>query len=519
MLVRPPPICQGGQVEALSSWLHRLALANGFLGYGDLLRNERLTALTANMVDTASGDSALITTLTRLSMQPSSRLHAHSLDEHLSALRGDPMALNRRWLLSSSGRAGRNGARFSICPACLSSDERPFWRANWRLSTTTTCAIHRCLLIDACPSCGAPPAMSASRFSPLDRCASCDTVLASITSNTRAEKAPIWRSEPGLTAQTALPVSLSFPHLWWDGVRILLHLLTKQRVLYRLAEAVTQSRQRGPFKASDICTHLSFDALPVGHRHRLLEQVDWLTSAWPHRFIEFVSAARLTWCDLSTSELEMPYWLLKVCREQFDRKQYRFSEQEAIAATALLAQAGAATSKVAVKRLLGAAECKALNRIRPLVRRSLTPNELSAVVHLLDADIASAPSGRDFQAAMLRDACCIAVAIWQQISFRAVCRLELGEGLVLLYEWRDAALVPSARGQLASVFYRWMGLYLHGTRLRFLRYDAPVTALFLSRFGVALEGFGLAARFSEVLRRSGIHDGQLGARLLQRSSL
>ncbi len=38
-----------------------------------------------------------------------------------------------------------------LCPACLR--ERPIWWAAWDLGLVTACPIHRCMLLDQCPSC------------------------------------------------------------------------------------------------------------------------------------------------------------------------------------------------------------------------------------------------------------------------------------------------------------------------------------------------------------------------------
>ncbi len=42
----------------------------------------------------------------------------------------------------------------AVCPACLSED--PYHRAVWDLTFSSACAVHACVLADACPDCGAP---------------------------------------------------------------------------------------------------------------------------------------------------------------------------------------------------------------------------------------------------------------------------------------------------------------------------------------------------------------------------
>jgi len=114
----------------------------------------------------------------------------------------------------------------------------------------------------------------------------------------------------------------------------------------------------------------------------------------------------------------------------------------------------------------------------------------------------------------LRDACSIAAAAWLGTSLVSTSELKVVQGRRLLKEWHEAAAVEGARGQLASVFHAWMVQYLSSGRLRFERYDQPQQALFLSRFGEPTQGFGLAARFAELLRRCDVAEWPLGARLL-----
>ncbi|WP_373313649.1 TniQ family protein [Streptomyces capitiformicae] len=47
----------------------------------------------------------------------------------------------REWMLTTSSRA---------CPCCLA--ERPVWPLWWRLGIAAVCPVHRCLLIDLCPT-------------------------------------------------------------------------------------------------------------------------------------------------------------------------------------------------------------------------------------------------------------------------------------------------------------------------------------------------------------------------------
>jgi hypothetical protein len=49
----------------------------------------------------------------------------------------------------------REGRGQQYCSACLAEDEVPYFRKTWRLSLSTYCLAHRCMLRDHCEACGA----------------------------------------------------------------------------------------------------------------------------------------------------------------------------------------------------------------------------------------------------------------------------------------------------------------------------------------------------------------------------
>lgn len=61
-----------------------------------------------------------------------------------------------RWILPI-GIYHRTRRRFGVqfCPHCLSADDEPYFRRHWRVAALTVCPVHRVLLHDRCPVCGA----------------------------------------------------------------------------------------------------------------------------------------------------------------------------------------------------------------------------------------------------------------------------------------------------------------------------------------------------------------------------
>ncbi len=159
--------------ELLSSWLHRLAYANGIPPryFGALLGapGENWSA----RLDRALPDRILLVL----------GEHTHKPLEDIAALTIAPDALARLRLPLRPGSqqtcAPRTQATWlQFCPACLAEDETPFFRRGWSLATRLSCFRHGCRLRDRCPSCGhglAP--FSQKRLVPHQICASCGAAL------------------------------------------------------------------------------------------------------------------------------------------------------------------------------------------------------------------------------------------------------------------------------------------------------------------------------------------------------
>lgn len=173
LLVRPAPITGVARPESLTSWLFRLALANGFTAYGELLQNEGILLTAHTLVDLDPQRWSLLSNMERLSGIPVEELRPHALDGALTAMTGASGSTAGRWLMSSGG----HGCRYSICAACLAEDEKPHWRSAWRLTVSTACPIHMRLLVDTCRGCGGSLVLSGARAVSLKTCEHCGRAL------------------------------------------------------------------------------------------------------------------------------------------------------------------------------------------------------------------------------------------------------------------------------------------------------------------------------------------------------
>ena len=159
--------------ELLSSWLHRLAYANGIPPhyFGTLLGapGENWSA----RLDRALPDRIL----------QFLREHTGIPVEDIAALTiaPDPLAVLRLPLRASPQQScapRRQVTWLQFCPACLTEDETPYFRRGWSLATRVSCFHHGCRLRDRCPSCGGGLApFSQKRLVPHQICARCGAAL------------------------------------------------------------------------------------------------------------------------------------------------------------------------------------------------------------------------------------------------------------------------------------------------------------------------------------------------------
>lgn len=152
--------------ELLSSWLHRLALANGMaprsfagvlgLGLGERMWSPRLDLRLPRHV------AGLLAYRTGV---PQAAISAMTINACASA----PLLLPLR----DSARRNRS-TWMQYCPKCLASDDAPYFRRPWRLASRVSCFAHGCGLRDRCPACHAGvAAFDQGELVPQHLCARC----------------------------------------------------------------------------------------------------------------------------------------------------------------------------------------------------------------------------------------------------------------------------------------------------------------------------------------------------------
>jgi hypothetical protein len=167
--VRPAP------GELLSSWLHRVAHANGVPPryFGAVLG-------AAGGAWSAQLDRHLPEAVRRILLD-----HTSICPEELDGLCLDLSQLSvlrlRPWTKGAETSTTLS-CWLQFCPTCLRDDELPYFRHSWTLATRVSCFRHGCRLRDRCPSCGLGLApFRQARLLPQQYCAFCDAPLAKPT--------------------------------------------------------------------------------------------------------------------------------------------------------------------------------------------------------------------------------------------------------------------------------------------------------------------------------------------------
>jgi hypothetical protein len=512
------------QRESLASWVWRLAQANGFLNAGSLLRSGGGRIQDFSHLDLGPNCHLAIAALTNLTFLPRQHLASLTLTATVQNLGVEESPTGHPWVLNSASLPRkRKGARHAICTSCVREDSVPYWRQFWRLATAVRCPLHHHALIDTCPSCGEPIVLAHHRLAPLEQCEFCGAAYAEHHGRRYRLSRSKWLEIPPLAVQQVhLPLKVIDPLLWWTGLRALLFILCIPRHAKRFSGSPVPSTHLPVLRLISQSPKLDFAQHPLVVRQHLLHMVAWLTDNWPDNFVPTMKSAGVTACNFSAMDFSLPYWVHSVAHGALCGKRYQVGQDEVRAARANLSNATKSISKIALKRQMGVTEGKALDALLPARVKSLSNDTIHTIMDMLDIDIHNTASAREAKSSAIRDACCIAAATWLGLSFTQVCTLTLGDGLALNRVWQALAsrkeggtqLAQSHDIRLARIFCKWGDLYANNVRHRFCRYQQEPNQYFVTRFGRASGGTGLAARFADLLRRAGVIDWAAGARLL-----
>lgn len=341
--------------EILSSWMVRLAFANGFplhtfyanlLGYNAPIWNR----------DTDRHPSpALLEVLSRCTGKSLGTLQGLTLSAYEGILFGQlPMIGNAPWILPVGViHRKRRRAGMQFCPLCLQRDTNPYYRRSWRLALHVICEHHQCVMQEYCPFCHEPVAyhrngIGREREIPeqtLQCCHRCGFDLGLTRpvyldwpdpNSWRLLGRMIRLFEKGgwSCGQLALPCGVPF----FAGLRVLVS-VANGRHGHRLRHVLgrTFGQSIGVWSPAH---HVEFEYLSTLDRLKLLLVVMWLLEDWPARFVAICAESRFTRSRLAEDVRALPFWLASVADEYLDGRQYLPNAEEIFSAGGYLLSEG-----------------------------------------------------------------------------------------------------------------------------------------------------------------------------------
>lgn len=336
--------------EILSSWMVRLAMANGFplhtfyanlLGFKSPIWNRDIDR---------HPSFALLDLLSRQTGQSLSVLDGLTLKAYGGILFEElPMIGNAPWILPLGifHRIHRR-AGMQFCPLCLQLDTICYYRRCWRLSIYAVCEHHHCVMQEYCPSCHAPVAYHRHGIGrnanipahSLRICHQCKFDL--------RNTAPTYFNWPDASSWATFTILISdfeqelrrceklpLPYgvMLFEGLHALIGLVRsrnggrlRQRLKKEFGMEISSGISAGQFE---------FEFLNAMDRLKLLLSVIWLLEDWPVRFASLSLEVGLTRSRLSEKVQSLPFWLSSMADEYLDHRPYFINEDEILAAGVL----------------------------------------------------------------------------------------------------------------------------------------------------------------------------------------
>ncbi len=350
--VRPLP----EEDELLSSWLHRLAIANALCDHSicrmmfgsmpvwnrDMDRSFPATALPALGDWTGVSENRLAEMkLTRWTGRLSESVRTDGMTTWIL-----PVGVYHRI-------RRRPGLQF--CPSCLRErDARALW--SWRMAWSVCCSRHQIPLRDRCPRCEAVylPHRSAPSLFGRACCALCGWDLCRDDSEEPA-------TEDEVQCQRALESALTSGEAHVGHLQVLalpffegLRLVVMALILRRATRHVQRRSESDGVPEAIALSRRRFEFLEIAERRQIMAVVWLLLQDWPSTFTRILSQCGVgAWMFRVSQQHQPPYWLSRALDVVARPPPRAITETELSAACAWVQSRGLKLTRTAVAQALG----------------------------------------------------------------------------------------------------------------------------------------------------------------------
>lgn len=280
------------------------------------------------------------------------------------------------WVLPTTIKSNdrrRHGLQF--CPACLASDEAPYFRRGWRLAFATICTRHGTLLRDSCPECG--DVIHPHRSPAMHHCFKCGHSLCVPTAIADRHDHIAWQAslERGLTrGWISLGTEFERSYVVFAIVRQIAALLVNGRRAETLRNATARILGGDPSPFDKPTSRQPIEYLGQAERHRLFDLVQRLMNGWPYLFVHVCEEAGFRRSHAIKDMPNPPFAYESVVRWYLDRTPYFANEQEVAAAAAWLRQTTGRASYADLKAICGESRA-AIYKHMDYVRHRAKPSQ------------------------------------------------------------------------------------------------------------------------------------------------
>lgn len=229
-----------------------------------------------------------------------------------------------KWLLHFGVHQRGQKHSLQYCPACIASDNVPYFRTYWRLGFLTCCHIHNICFLDSCPNCNSPihllryHKISDKPFEPLDylKCSKCSFDLREAPQEEPSRYELVANKEHFkllVDGQGSIGnLTFHYSHIYYDGLKRIMSFILCSRKGIDIFEYVVKKFGLGSNYIENrrkISRHSEPENLTIDMRKIGLIFSYYIMKDWPISFLSVCKKFGITKGFIYSPHLNYPFWL------------------------------------------------------------------------------------------------------------------------------------------------------------------------------------------------------------------